>query len=95
MSEQQEDIKFLLYLKDESGNSYRVIFPYISETTDEARESMIANAFTTAVKINSDNTTTETNLYVSIDFLNKPYYAVTCAIKLNCYYPICQVSDSN
>lgn len=95
MSEQQEDIKFLLYLKDESGNSYRVIFPYISETADEARESMIANAFTTAVKLNSDNTTTETNLYVSIDFSNKPYYAVTCAMKLNCYYPICQVSDSN
>lgn len=95
MSEQQEDIKFLLYLKDESLNSYRVIFPYISETTDEARESMIANAFTTAVKINSDNTTTETNLYATIDFSNKPYYAVTCAIKLNCYYPIRQVSDSN
>lgn len=94
MSEQQEDIKFLLYLKDESGNSYRIIFPYISETADEARESMIANAFTTAVKLNSDNTTTETNLYVSIDFTNKPYYAVVCSMKLNCYYPICNIQQS-
>lgn len=95
MSEQQEDIKFLLYLKDESGNSYRVIFPLTADTSEDTISTMIANAFTTAVKINSDNTTTETNLYVSIDFATKPYYAITCSIKLNCYYPIRQVSDSN
>ena len=93
MSEQQEDIKFLLYLKDESGNTYRVTFPLTTDTSEYTMSAMIANAFTTAVGISSYNTTIEINLYENIDFSDK-HYAVTCPIKVNCYYPICNLQQS-
>ena len=94
MSEQEEDIKFLLYLKDESGNTYRVAFPLTTDTSEDTMSAMIANSFAAAVKINSDNTTTEINLYGAMDFIDKSYYAIACPMKLNCYYPICNLQQS-